>query len=333
MGARIFISYRTSDGRDKATALARELGTRFGDDVVFLDKEDLRGGAAWRDEIEQTLGAAPVLLLLWTPGLLGELDAAGRPRAADPNDPVRRELEAALAASVHVIPLLCDGVETAPAGGALPAPFDRLVDYTWRRLRAYDWRSDVERLVADLQALDLQPLAAADAARRHRRIRVAFAAVGVVALGLAGTFGWRHWNAAPTALVPAGLAGTWIATVDPEPPFPVTLARREDQVVLTSEPIPLEGRASWADYRAFWLRLTGTELRAIRYRGSGTLQADPGQALVVDIAWKVYNGEGDTQIDSGNLHAAAAADGQSLAGQLWSNGAQSERPVLLRRPR
>ena len=333
MGARIFISYRTSDGRDKATALARELGARFGADLVFLDKEDLRGGSAWRDEIRRTLDAAPVLLLLWTPALLGESDAAGRPRVADANDPVRRELEAALAAGARVIPLLCDGVETAPAGRALPAPFDRLGDYTWRRLRAYDWQDDVERLVADLQALGLQSLAVADAARRRRRVRISVAALGVAALGLAGAFGWRHWNPTPTPLVPAGLAGTWIATVDPEPPFAVTLGRREDQLVLTSEPIPLEGRASWADYRAFWLRLTGTELHAIRYRGSGTLQADPGQALVIDIAWKIYNGEGDTQIDSGNLHASAAADGASLSGRLWSNGAQADRPVVLRRPR
>ena len=45
MAARIFISYRSSDGKDKATALARELGAVFGDAQVFLDKDDLRGGS------------------------------------------------------------------------------------------------------------------------------------------------------------------------------------------------------------------------------------------------------------------------------------------------
>ncbi len=46
MSARIFISYRTADGVDKATALARDLGVVFGDEAVFLDKDDLRGGSA-----------------------------------------------------------------------------------------------------------------------------------------------------------------------------------------------------------------------------------------------------------------------------------------------
>ena len=45
MSARIFISYRTADGVDKATALARDLGVVFGDEAVFLDKDDLRGGS------------------------------------------------------------------------------------------------------------------------------------------------------------------------------------------------------------------------------------------------------------------------------------------------
>jgi hypothetical protein len=96
MTARIFISYRTVDGKDKATALARDLGVRFGDEQVFLDKDDLRGGSTWRDEVQRTLGAKPVLLLLITPQLLAATDASGALRIADPGDPVRREVVAAL---------------------------------------------------------------------------------------------------------------------------------------------------------------------------------------------------------------------------------------------
>jgi hypothetical protein len=331
MGARLFISYRTSDGRDKATALARELGARFGDDQVFLDKDDLRGGSAWRDEIGRTLGSGPVLLLLLTPRLFDEADAAGRPRVADPGDPVRRELAVALEAGAHVIPLLCDGVDAVPAGAAVPAPFDRLGDYTWRRLRAYDWQADIARLVADLQALGLEPLVDAAALRRRRLVRVAGAGTVVLALGVAGVLGWRA--AHPPPLEPASLEGAWLAEVGRDPPFTLTLARRDEQLVLASEPVPLDDRAGWARYRAYWQRLTGTELRAIRYRGRGTLEAEPGRPLAVDIAWKVYNGEGDTEIDSGRLQASARPDGTSLAGRLWSNGDQAERPLVLRRPR
>ena len=51
MSARVFISYRTSDGTDKATALARDLDALFGQDQIFLDKDDLPAGSRWRAEL------------------------------------------------------------------------------------------------------------------------------------------------------------------------------------------------------------------------------------------------------------------------------------------
>ncbi|HEX7438596.1 MAG TPA: toll/interleukin-1 receptor domain-containing protein [Caldimonas sp.] len=333
MSARIFISYRTSDGRDKATALARDLGARFGDDQVFLDKEDLRGGSSWRDEVQRTLGAKPVLLLLLTPQLLAATDSAGTLRIADPNDPVRREFGAALEAGAHILPLLCDGLDAPPVDG-LPAPFDRLGDFTWRKLRAYDWKNDLARLVDDLQALGVQALAATPSARP----RAALLALVLAGIVVGAVFGWRAWGpaaappATPVSAATIGLPGTWIATVDADPPFALTLQQQNDRLALTSEPVPVDNRAGWATYRTFWLRLTGTELRSIVYRGQGTVSTDPGQPLTIDIAWKIFNGAGDTMIDSGNLHASAAHDGRSLDGKLWSNGDQAERGVVLRRP-
>ena len=47
--AQLFISYRSSDGRDKATALARDLGALYGDAQVFMDKDDLRAWVQWRE--------------------------------------------------------------------------------------------------------------------------------------------------------------------------------------------------------------------------------------------------------------------------------------------
>lgn len=336
MTARIFISYRTSDGKDKATALARDLGARFGDEQVFLDKDDLRGGSAWRDEVQRMLGAKPVLLLLITPQLLAATDASGALRIADPNDPVRREFSAALEAGAHLIPLLCDGVESPPSAADLPKPFDRLGEYTWRRLRAYDWKSDLERLVDDLEALGITTRPDAVLPRPQKLVRRALLALGLALLAVAAVIGWRSLRPAvnpPVALVATGLPGTWVATVGADPPFALTLLQQDSQVGLTSEPMPIDTREGWASYRAFWLRLTGTELRDIRYRGKGTVLHELGQPLTVDIAWILYNGAGDTQIDSGNLHVTAAPDGRSLDGKLWSNGDQADRPIVLRRPR
>ena len=340
MTARIFISYRTSDGKDKATALARDLGMRFGDEQVFLDKDDLRGGSTWRDEVQRTLGEKPVLLLLITPQLLSATDAAGTLRIADPNDPVRREVSAALDAGAHLIPLLCDGVEAPPPAAQLPPPFDRLGELTWRRLRAYDWKNDLDRLVDDLKAFGLSLRSEPGPSPGPRvGLRLALVALGIAVLATAAVLGWRAWQptttaaAPPVALTVSGLPGTWLATVGADPPFALTLSPLEQRIRLTSEPVPVDNREGWAYYRTFWLRLTGTELRDIRYRGQGTVIVEVGQPLTVDIAWIVYNGAGDTQIDSGNLRASAAADGHSLDGKLWSNGQQAERPIVLRRPR
>ena len=97
--ARIFISYRTSDGADKATALARELGEVFGEAQVFLDKDDLPAGKLWREAIGDALDDKPVLLLLVTPDTFGGRHAAGGLRIHDESDPVRREVGQALLGS------------------------------------------------------------------------------------------------------------------------------------------------------------------------------------------------------------------------------------------
>ena len=89
MSSRVFISYRNSDGADKATALARDLDARFGDDQVFLDKEDLAPGTRWRDEIARALGNSPVLLVLVTPNYLGALDIHGQRCIDRADDPAR----------------------------------------------------------------------------------------------------------------------------------------------------------------------------------------------------------------------------------------------------
>ena len=344
MTARIFISYRTSDGMDKATALARDLGERFGDEQVFLDKDDLRGGSSWRDEVQRAIGAKPVLLLLLTPQLFSATDRNGALRIADPNDPVRREFSAALDAGADVLPLCCDGVDSPPTD--LPPPFDRIGDYTWRKLRAYDWKNDLDRLVGDLAAQGIGPAvgaasatsasSGATTARTTPARRLALFALGGAGLAVAsglGWWGWRALNPTDDAMTVTGLPGTWLATVDADPPFALTLQRQENELTLTSGPVPIDNREGWASYRDSWRRLTGSELPNIVYRGQGTAIADPGAPLVIDLAWKLYNGAGDTMIDSGNLHATAAADGRSLGGELWSNGAQAKRAIVLRRPR
>ena len=345
MTARIFISYRTADGVDKATALARELGEIFGNAAVFLDKEDLRGGSAWRKEIHRTLDGKPILLLLLTPQLISAEDNGGRLRITDPDDPVRRELQGALEAGAHIIPLLCDGVEEVPDTRSLPPPFDRIGELTWRRLRAYDWASDIARLVNDLEALGIARLSG-DAPNQRRRAddlppsmehyaRTKRRVIGLLIAGVASMVvvaaGW--WWLREEA--PGKLAGPWQAQLWQGELVTLVLAENGDTVTLTSAPISIAERPDWSDYRRFWRERGSGELTAIHYRGQGRRIEAPGVAPALDIALQVLAspaGDG-TVIDSGNLSLRLSADGRTLAGRIWLNSAQADQAAMLTRLR
>jgi hypothetical protein len=333
--ARIFISYRTGDGADKATALARDLGRVFGSDAVFLDKEDLPGGSAWQQEIGRALQQQPVLLLLLTPQLIEATGPDGRLRIADADDPVRREVELALEASAHLIPVLCDGLQSPPDATRLPAPFNRIGELTWRKLRAYDWGHDVERLVADLAALGV-PRVGADAdavgaaapsaalptpAAPTRRLATTGLVLG--ALAVAASLSWWWASRTPDTPAPAAstgpqLAGRWLATLSRGERVVAVFTQTGDRLTLATEPIPIAARADWAEYRKFWHERFGAELGAVMYRGEGLLHAVPD------------SGE---PVDGGNLSATLSADGAQLSGTLWLNGEQSSQPAQLQRER
>ncbi len=326
MPAQVFISYRSADGKDKATALARELGAVFGHDTVFLDKDDLSGGRNWREEVAGALGQRPVLLLLVTPQLINATDAQGRPRWLDESDPVKRELEQALAAGARVIPVLGDGLGDTPDASTWPAPLNQLADLTWRRLRAYDWAADVQRLAQDLRAHGVAPAIAAPTARtappRWRRPLLAAAAMVVVA-----ALGLGAWLARPD---PTHLAGRWQVNWVRGEQAVLVFTQQGDAVTFTSEPVDVSQRADWAAYRSFW-RERGGELRQVVYRGAGTLRRDPGVAPLADIALKVQAVPGNEDIDSGNL--TFSFSGEQGQGKQWLNGEQAEHAATLKRLR
>lgn len=316
---RIFISYRTADGADKATALARELGQVFGDSAVFLDKDDLRGGSHWAAQIGRTLSTRPVLLLLLTPQLLSAVDSQGRRQIDDPEDPVRREVSAALAAGAELIPVLCDGVDALPGpDAALPPPFDGLAERTWRRLRAYDWAADLRRLEADLEALGIQPRAAVP--RRRRGLIASALALLVVAAAV----GW-WWRS------DQGLSGSWQARLGQDS-VRIELRQQGERVTLESHPFDIRQRADWAAYRSFWRERFGTDLAALRYRGQGSWRQAAGSRPEIDLAFQLLSVPGDEPVDSGNLSATLTTAGR-LEGQRWLNSAQAQQPALLERVR
>ncbi len=327
MTPRIFISYRTSDGADKATALARELNVVFGEQQVFLDKEDLTAGQRWRDAIGAAIGGKPILLLLITPHVLGE-----RLNAAD--DPVRHEVASALASGADVIPLLADGVDRLPAAHEWPAEMHPLAERTWRRLRAYDWRADVDRLVADLVALGVPRTDGVPQQRRRAlRLMLVAAAVGLVGGGVTW---WQHGG---SATGPATVSGNWRLRV--AAPANEAGSRLEavqlhvtllgEDVKLHSEPIDITGDPAWSGFAQQWHERFGSKLEQVVWRGSGRSVREPGAMPAIDIQLRVETPAGSEPIETGALFAELSSDGQRMSGRLWMNGEQAERVLEMAR--
>ena len=357
MAARVFISYRSSDGTDKATALARDLDALFGQSQVFLDKEDLPAGSRWRDDIARTLSDAPILLVLVTPNYLGAVDADGKRLIDRADDPVRDELESAVAANAHIVPLMCDGVVQTPPESGLPAPFDQLAERTWRHLRAYDWREDLARLADDLRAMGLVDRDAAaapvtapssllaagtvdGAASPGRRLALAGLVAVVVGAGFAA---WR-WRDSKGP----NLAGKWRASVGKRG---ATSSRDGEVVMITfeqsgmglkvaSSAVDIERDPDWQNYRDFWLQSKGQPLNRVFYRGEGEIRTDgdegpganaPAGPMRIQLAVHVDAPEGGDPIDTGALRGVIDPDSKRIRGRLWLNSEQGERVVDLRR--
>ena len=357
MTTRVFISYRSSDGADKATALARDLDALFGQAQVFLDKEDLPAGSRWRDEIARRLSDAPILLVLVTPSYLGALDASGQRCIDRDDDPVRDELASAVAANAHIIPLMCDGVTQTPPESSLPPPFDQLSERTWRHLRAYDWREDLARLADDLRAMGLvdraaatasvsapSPLLAAGAAGGGASTGRRLALGGLVAVALGGGLAAWRWQESK----PASLAGKWRASVgkrgantsrDGEIVI-VTFEQTGKSLKVASSAVDIERDPDWQNHRDFWKQAKGQPLNRVFYRGEGEIRTEGDEGAGADappgprriqLAVHVDAPEGGDPIDTGALRGAIDPDGNRIRGRLWLNSEQAERVVDLRR--
>jgi hypothetical protein len=288
----------------------------------------------------------PVLLMLVTPQTFGT-------RIADANDPVRREIEAALAAGAHVIPVLADGVERLPDDTQLPPSLHGLGERTWRRLRAYDWQHDVQRLVVDLQALGIEPVAEFGLPGRgsRRRVMLWSGAAGVGVLGSIAAVSWlgaRHDPVPEAAAAPApapdpspgtALAGVWVLSVAPgEQPeaMPLTsvtlhVSQVAETVTFFSDPLVLAHDAAWSGFAAHWQRLAGFTLERLVLRGEGRVRFDTGGPPVIRAALRFEApGVGGDPIETGQI-AVEAEDRITLRGVIRLKREARQRNALVMR--
>ncbi len=360
---RIFISYRASDGKKDADRLCADLSRLYGADQVFFDKQDLRGGTSWRSAIMAALGSKPVVLLLFTPDLLGMQDAHGGRRIDHDDDPIRGEVLSAREHGAVIVPLFTEGM-TVPTSAELPEPLRFLKEAHALKLRTEDWATDLDKLVADLRTHGIHPLKNAldDPAQKKRsfgqRVQRGLMWVGAffVGLFLLGLLVSAFEDDAPVADATTGaevqaalqgilalqsnsaaparttdVSGIWWSIDQANRHLRVQLTVNAGQVQLQTDPFPVNWYPAWEAY-ARSVRDQGLVVKNVRYVGEGALSNVMGVPRI-EIPYQAFTSDGRGPLDTGSVVLNASADGRELTGQLWSNGEQAETPLrLVRRP-
>src|SRR5450631_403018 len=119
---KIAISYRRSDSSAITGRIFDRLAAHYGKESVFMDVDNIPFGTDFRSHIRAVLEETQVLIVVIGPHWLGA-DAAGTVRMSQDTDPVRAEIEAALARNLPLIPVLVDGAKM-PGSAELPASFN-----------------------------------------------------------------------------------------------------------------------------------------------------------------------------------------------------------------
>ena len=147
---RIFINYRRQDTEAEANWLHEILSEQFGDDNVFIDTDDIQAGMDFEQVLRQQIDSCDVFLAMIGRDWATAVDERGHRRLAGAQDFVRREIRAALAREVLVIPVLIEGTPL-PSEMEFPADIAQLRRRHAVGLRIRDFRQDVERMVGQIR--------------------------------------------------------------------------------------------------------------------------------------------------------------------------------------
>src|SRR6185437_4515624 len=146
----IFVSYRRQESSHLAGRLHDRLADHFGESQVFIDVDAIEPGVDFAEEIFRAVAACKVLLAVIGPNWLTAADERGGRRIDDPDDIVRLEIEAALARSVRVIPILVEGA-AMPRREDLPGSLAGLARRSALVIRHDSFRYDAARLVTAIE--------------------------------------------------------------------------------------------------------------------------------------------------------------------------------------
>lgn len=147
----VFISYRIDDTLTQAGRLHQSLEAKLGKGTVFYDKTCIEAGMKWDEVLEEKVGAAQVILVLYKEGKkwLG-VDDFGQRRMDNSKDWVRREVETGLFQRKVVIPVLINEAKLPPEA-ALPEALRPLLKCQGLPIREAFWDNDLVPLMAQIE--------------------------------------------------------------------------------------------------------------------------------------------------------------------------------------
>lgn len=268
---KIFISYRRDDAGGFAGRLSDTLTAHFGDDRVFRDITGIEYGDDFEQVIDTRITESSAVIVLIGDRWTSVAGADGGRRLDDPEDYVRREVSAALASGVAVVPVLI-GEAGMPRRDELPENLAGLARRNAMTLTDERWDFDVARL-AKMLAIDVP---GSVAQRRLDLLRVG-------ALGLLVAAGLFNILAFCLALGRGALAGAGLIEAGYSPlvsgiPFIAILLA--GGLVLAAAPSIESGRRTYA-WAAVGLAAGGT-LSAFVYYALNNV-AQPTRSLAVNF--------------------------------------------------
>jgi hypothetical protein len=332
---RIFISYRSSDGRQSADRLAQDLSRLFGAHQVFHDQHDLSRDGSWHDEIMRSIGKQPIVLAVVTPDFFGARTPGGHVCIEELDDPVRQELEIALLTRATVIPLLTDDA-TMPRAGLLPSSLHAFTERHALHLRTATWSEDLACLSADLQGLGVslappRPEVQSSGFSSKPLVGMLLASFSLLALLVflnkevtpdrpvatapttAQVLAQRDRKLddvmEPTAAGQASLSGAWLAVLADGSTLPFTVSQDGKRVSMSSERLTIDATPQAQNLAAWALPHPDKRIKDLHFRAEGTLD---GQTLQMTMVLETGNGQ--RVIDEGALELLLSEDERGMAG-------------------
>ena len=146
----VFISYRRKDSGEVVGRMYDFLSARLPSGKVFRDLDTIPFGSSFPDVINEAIARADIVLVVMGPDWMSPRDANGTRRIEQGSDPVRLEVETALAHGKPILPVLVRGA-SFPNAAELPDTIRSLSKFNALPIRPDpEFHGDMKKLLAVL---------------------------------------------------------------------------------------------------------------------------------------------------------------------------------------